>query len=34
MKKFCKEIGVDKKTLLTIIGGGAKTNNGTLEDGR
>ena len=34
MKKFCKEIGVDKKTLLTIIGGGAKTNNGTLEDNR
>jgi hypothetical protein len=33
MKKFCKDIGIDKKTLLSIVGGGTKTNNGTLEDG-
>ena len=34
MKKFCREIGIDKKTLLSIIGGNPKTNNGTLEEGR
>ena len=33
MKKFCKDIGIDKRTLISIIGGGTKTNNGTLEDG-
>jgi hypothetical protein len=33
MKKFCRGIGIDKRTLLSIIGGGLKTNNGTLEEG-
>jgi len=29
MKKFCKDIGIDKKTLMTMVIGG----KGTIEEG-
>jgi hypothetical protein len=27
MKQFCREIGIDKKTLLTMFMGGTNTNS-------